>query len=142
VLLPIVLFGALLADLDRPFTKADLDRFIRAHKHQMCLTDLRHLAWGQVLAAHVRCGMTEHEVRQIMGGAVVVRKFECRRAPGGPAIVWWHTYYPLMIRICYGPGPLVNGRRQDIATVVCRPTLADYADLFVPDWLRDFPDCR
>jgi hypothetical protein len=148
MLFPIVLLGAVWADLNRPTTKSELNRFEREwdrreeawdHGQQAPQPGLSDRTWsayqlirGRALAARVQEGMTEKDVRRIFGAAEGQTGF-IRDGAGGRRV---HLYCPIGVCISYRQkSPRADGKdRREYRVVEVQPTaFSTIADFFVPD---------
>src|SRR5262249_48120682 len=86
MLFPVVLFGTVWADLNRPVSKVEVEKWVRA-----CLDGKRTSRWelarrflrGRVLAARIRPGMTQDDVARIAGA---IPRGKPRRGGNGTAV--------------------------------------------------------
>jgi hypothetical protein len=123
MMFPVVLFGAVWADLNRLTTQAELDRFEREWDRRVEAWDRGQQppppgwadrAWtayqhtrGRVLAARVKVGMTHEDVQGIFGAADGQTAFS-RDSAGVRCI---HLYCPIGVCIKYRHKPAqVNGK--------------------------------
>jgi hypothetical protein len=125
-MLPVVLLSALLADLDRPLSHAEVAHVERVLNERGRLNGVEGAYYqlrGQALAGHLRPGMTKQQVEQILG---------CRAwGRFGGFSCWASCYEPLGLTIEYhSEDVLVNGQeRGAIIARKVRPPLRDIASL-------------
>jgi hypothetical protein len=133
MLFPVVLFGAIWADLDRPVREAEVAGLVRLWVQGKWPPAPASRAYyflrGRIRAARIREGMMEAEVESILGA-------EPWRAEFGMGLSESCHYNPLGVVVCYRPERVrVNGEDRWGASVLFAEgrSLADIVALFLPD---------
>jgi hypothetical protein len=132
MLFPVILFGAVWADLNRPVSQADMDhidKVIGEDGRLPAIISAYYCIRAHALAPRVKPGMTEGDVAKVVGHAASLAH---KKAP----LRTW-TYYPLRLEVDY--------RRKSVcpdgevvwyewfAQSARAPSLSDIAALFLPD---------
>jgi hypothetical protein len=149
MLFPVVLFGAVWADLNRPTTEAEVARSAEAWNRRVQAEvrgqqppspDWATRAWtayqhtrGRILVARVKVGMTKDDVQKIFGAADGQTGYF--RGPEGQTCL--QLYDPIGVCIEFRlkpPRPDGRGKRDEPFTVyrVQADTLPEIAALFLP----------
>jgi hypothetical protein len=131
--LPVVLFGALLADVDRPLSGAEAAALQRlwtrpAGKALGPAAQARYLLRGRVRAGRVRKGMSDGQAGAILGAALISVR-------GRDWFDAFDYYHPLRVKVMYDRQVVrVNGRQEVRWSVryVGRPSMRDIIDPFLP----------
>jgi hypothetical protein len=114
VLVLVVLFGAVWADLNRPVSELEVDRVMQASVDgkRTSRWELAHrYLRGRMVAARISPGMTQEDVIRLAGA---IPRAEPRRGGNGTTV----ESIPLDLWIMYRDDTLwINGRKRDVLVV-------------------------
>jgi hypothetical protein len=138
MLFPVVLFGAVWADLNRPLSGAEVQQVVQDFFHGRPISAMakaRHRLRGRCLAARMKNGLPGDKALAILGDTVPLGyTFQDNVFGSQPRATFW--YQPQGVKICYRVAVVVVGGRLQSQWVVdsVHPTpVAEIAALFLPD---------
>jgi hypothetical protein len=131
--LPVVLCGALLADLDRPVSKAEMARVkkvLAAKGHLDPATQAYYRLRGYVLAGRVAGEMTDDQVRRVMGAT--------SEEPDDDLLGGFTRYEPLGVQVRRWPvWETVNGQFEGRMHARAVPYCPSWVVVqLLPRWLQ------
>jgi hypothetical protein len=149
MLFPVVLFGAVWADLNRPTSEAEWNRYAQAFDRRVQATMHGQppltRAWasrveaayqcvrGRVQAARPKQGMTIGDPERLFGAA----SGQSWSVAGSHKVDW--CYNPIGVCVCYRLVPRKMNGKDDTAWVISRvetTPLSHIGALLLPDWTR------